>query len=50
MKQATNSSTIYKKDAMAKPICLICGENLGEYNYRGKAVCPACIEYIRTYY
>ena len=40
----------YREDAMTKSVCLICGERLGEYVYRGKTVCPTCIEFIRKRY
>ena len=38
----------YKEEAMTKSVCLICGERIGKYEYRGKPVCLVCIEYIRT--
>ena len=41
-------SYTYKDDAMARHACLICGEHLGDYEYRGKAVCLDCIKYIRA--
>ena len=50
MNKRNYGTHLYKEDAMTKPICLICGEHLGEYNYRGKSVCTACIELIRTNY
>ena len=40
----------YRKDAMAKTICLICGDHLGDYIYRGKSVCPECLKYIKKNY
>ena len=40
----------YREDAMEKSICLICGERPGEYEFRGKTVCPVCIESIRKNY
>jgi hypothetical protein len=40
----------YKADAMTKSVCLICGEQLGDYEYRGKAVCKECIKLIRSNY
>ena len=39
-------SLTYKDDEMTRPICLICGEHIGGYEYRGKAVCHECIRYI----
>jgi uncharacterized Zn finger protein (UPF0148 family) len=50
MRKLKKGTLVYHKDAMTEPKCLICGEHLGEYNYRGKNVCPACIEYIRANY
>ena len=38
----------YREDAMTKSHCLICGEPFGMYEYRGKAVCSDCVEYIRA--
>ena len=38
----------YREDAMTRSVCLICGEKFGTYEYRGKAVCSKCIEYIRA--
>jgi hypothetical protein len=43
-----NEPFSYKDDAMTKSVCLICGENVGEYTYRGKAICTECLEFIRT--
>jgi hypothetical protein len=41
---------VYPEDEMAKAVCTICGECLGEYSYRGRAVCAKCIQMIRTLY
>ena len=38
----------YKEDVMTKSVCLICGENIGEYTYRGKRICTECIKIIRS--
>ena len=38
----------YREDAMTKPVCLICGEHIGDYVYRGKSVCSECLKYIKT--
>ena len=43
-----NKPLSYKEDAMTKSVCLICGENVGEYTYRGQAICTECLEFIRT--
>ena len=40
----------YKDDAKKKPLCLICGEPKGEFEYRGKPVCKECITEIRESY
>ena len=37
----------YQKNAMADSVCLICGEHPGEQTFRGKSVCPECLEFIR---
>ena len=37
----------YENDAMAKGVCLICGERVGQREYRGKAVCSECLKSIR---
>ena len=39
---------MYKDDAMSRSVCLICGEHMGNYEYRGKAVCRECIKYMRA--
>jgi len=41
-------SFAYRADAMTKPFCLICGDHFGVYEFRGRAVCSKCVEYIRT--
>jgi hypothetical protein len=38
----------YQQDAMSKPVCLICGEHSGEFEYKEKSVCHECIELIRS--
>ena len=40
----------YKEDAMTKSVCLICGEQIGEYVYRGKSICAECMAIIRSNY
>jgi len=40
----------YKEDAMTKADCLICGEHIGEYVYRGKSICIECMKHIRSNY
>jgi hypothetical protein len=40
----------YKEDAMTKSKCLICGEHVGEYVYRGKTICTECMKFIRSNY
>ena len=51
MKKLNNRNPLaYREDAMTGPVCFVCGEQLcGEgYMYRGKAVCRACVDFIRT--
>jgi hypothetical protein len=40
----------YKEDIMTKSVCLVCGEHIGEYVYRGKTICTECMKFIRSNY
>ena len=46
----SNSPMAYQEGAMAKPVCLICGEHLGNHIYLGKCICSGCLEFIRSNY
>lgn len=38
----------YRDGEMDMPVCLICGERIGEHVYRGKSVCSECLKFIRA--
>ena len=40
----------YKEDVMQRSVCLICGEQIGEYIYRGNSICTECVKFIRSNY
>jgi hypothetical protein len=46
----TEKLTGYKEDVMSKSVCLICGEQIGEYVYRGNSICTECMKLIRSNY
>ena len=48
MKKNYNTLHCYREDAMMESFCLICGEHVGDYMYRGKPVCVDCIGWIRS--
>jgi len=47
-KLLVKNPAVYSDGEMTRSVCLICGERLGEYTYRGKNVCADCIKFIRA--
>lgn len=49
-KDIIKNIAVYGDEIITKEACSICGEHSGTYTYRGKIVCPECIEFIRKRY
>jgi len=49
-KMMNEKTHVYNESAMTKPVCLICGEQIGEYTYRGNSICTECVKHIRSNY
>jgi len=48
MEQVTTLAQGYRDDAMKESVCLICGEHIGDYCYKGKTICTDCMVFIRS--
>jgi len=45
-----NETFVYSENIAEKPVCLVCEEEQGEYEYKGKPICSKCVNFIRTKY